>query len=140
MIAENETLKGVDLNYVARVVGVVKARANLSSDLWGLCHYFFESPKTYRENGLKKAWKPESAELMSELSRALGRFNDKSPEVLKMQFSQWAKERGLGVGKVIMPVRLALVGALEGADVFEIIHCIGKAEAIIRIKRLIDKA
>ena len=140
MIAENETLKGVDLNYVARVVGVVKARANLSSDLWGLCHYFFEPPKTYRENGLKKAWKPESAELMSELSRALGRFNDKSPEVLKMEFNQWAEERGLGVGRVIMPLRLALVGALEGADVFEIIHCIGKAEAIIRIKRLIDKA
>jgi glutamyl-tRNA synthetase len=55
MIAENEILKSVDPNYVALVVGLIKERANLSSDLWELCHYFFEAPKTYNEKGLKKS-------------------------------------------------------------------------------------
>ena len=140
MIAENEILKSVDPNYIALVVGLVKERANLSSDLWELCHYFFEAPKTYNEKGLKKAWKAESEGLMSALSAALDRFNDKSSETLKSEFSQWIEEQGFGFGKVMMPLRLALVGALEGADVFDIIHCIGKAEAIFRIKALIDKA
>ena len=140
MIAENEILKSVDPKYIALVVGLVKERANLSSDLWELCHYFFEAPKTYNEKGLKKAWKAESEGLMSALSAALDRFNDKSSETLKSEFSQWIEEQGFGFGKVMMPLRLALVGALEGADVFDIIHCIGKAEAIFRIKALIDKA
>ena len=140
MIAENEILKSVDSKYIALVVGLVKERANLRSDLWGLCHYFFEAPKTYNEKGLKKAWKAESEGLMSALSAALDRFNDKSSETLKSEFSQWIEEQGFGFGKVMMPLRLALVGALEGADVFDIIHCIGKAEAIFRINALIDKA
>ena len=130
----------MDPNYIALVVGLVKERANLSSDLWGLCHYFFEAPKTYNEKGLKKAWKAESEGLLSALSAALDRFNDKSSETLKSEFSRWIEEQGFGFGKVMMPLRLALVGALEGADVFDIIHCIGKAEAIFRIKALIDKA
>ena len=90
--------------------------------------------------GFKKAWKEESEGLMSALSAALDRFDDNSSETLKTEFSQWIEERGFGFGKVMMPLRLALVGALEGADVFDIIHCIGKAEAIFRIKALIDKA
>ena len=97
-------------------------------------------PKTYNEKGLKKAWKAESEGLMSALCTALDRFNEKSSEALKSDFSQWIEEQGVGFGKVMMPLRLALVGALEGADVFDIIHCIGKAEAIFRIKALIDKA
>jgi glutamyl-tRNA synthetase len=140
MIAENKILKSVDPNYVALVIGLIKERANLSSDLWGLCHYFFKAPKTYNEKGLKKAWKAESEGLMSALCTALDRFNEKSSEALKSDFSQWIEEQGVGFGKVMMPLRLALVGALEGADVFDIIHCIGKAETIFRIKTLIDKA
>jgi glutamyl-tRNA synthetase len=38
----------------------------------------------------------------------------------------------------MMPLRVALVGALEGADVFDIIYLIGKNEAIKRIQTLID--
>ena len=77
---------------------------------------------------------------MSALTTALDRFNDKSSEALKSEFSPWVEEQGVGFGKVMMPLRLALVGALEGADVFDIIHCIGKAETVFRIKTLIDKA
>ena len=38
----------------------------------------------------------------------------------------------------MMPLRVALVGALEGVDVFDIIFFIGKEEAIRRINRLIE--
>ena len=42
-------------------------------------------------------------------------------------------------GKVMMPLRLALVGALQGPDVFDIIYLIGKVETIKRIQALISK-
>ena len=47
-------------------------------------------------------------------------------------------ENGIGFGKVMMPLRVALVGALEGVDVFDIMFLIGKTEAIKRIQSLID--
>ena len=38
-----------------------------------------------------------------------------------------------------MPLRLAIVGALKGVDIFDIIHSIGKNETVSRIKRLKDQ-
>jgi glutamyl-tRNA synthetase len=38
----------------------------------------------------------------------------------------------------MMPLRVALVGALEGVDVFEIVFYIGKKETIGRINALIQ--
>ena len=38
-----------------------------------------------------------------------------------------------------MPLRLALVGALQGPDVFDIMYMIGKNETVKRIDNLIEK-
>ena len=38
----------------------------------------------------------------------------------------------------MMPLRLALVGALQGPDVFEIMFMIGKVETVERIEALIN--
>ena len=48
----------------------------------------------------------------------------------------WVEDSGVGFSKVMMPLRVALVGDLEGADIFEIIHFIGKDETIARIQHL----
>ena len=44
----------------------------------------------------------------------------------------------MGFGKVMQPLRLALVGAMQGPDVFEIIFMIGKTQSVERIKNLIE--
>ena len=38
----------------------------------------------------------------------------------------------------MMPLRLALVGALQGPDVFDIIFMIGKDETIRRLENIIN--
>ena len=50
----------------------------------------------------------------------------------------YKSENEISFGKVMMPLRVALVGALEGVDVFDIIFLIGKKEAVKRIQLLID--
>ncbi len=37
----------------------------------------------------------------------------------------------------MMPLRLALVGALQGPDVFDIMFMLGKTETVKRIKALV---
>ena len=123
-----------------RAIDLVKKRAVLSNDIWGLCYYFFESPKSYNENALKKAWKAESDGLMDSLCKALIAFDYSSVILLKGQIKGWVEDSGVSFGKIMMPLRIALVGNLEGADIFEIIHCIGKDETIARIQHLRDKA
>jgi len=76
---------------------------------------------------------------MSSFSEILIEFDDSSPESLKKDFECWVKTENLGFGSVVMPLRLAIVGALKGADIFDIIYSIGKNETVSRIKRLKDQ-
>lgn len=133
-------LSGIAPKYVELVVSIIKERADFVSEFWSLSHYFFRAPKNYDTKSLKKAWKEDSANLMLDLSESLKVFDAQSVSSWKQEVKQWAEQKGVGVGKVMMPLRIAVVGSLEGADLFEILLCIGKDEAAARIKKLIDKA
>jgi glutamyl-tRNA synthetase len=43
----------------------------------------------------------------------------------------------IGMGKVMQPVRLSLVGALKGPHLFDIVELIGKEETIKRLEKAI---
>ena len=133
-------LDGIDPKYVALVIGLIKERASLISEFWGLSHYFFVAPKSFDVKSLKKAWNKSSAELMRDLSKALKNFDGESVESLRKDVKLWIEQKGVGFGSVMMPFRVAIVGALEGVDLFEVLFCIGKNEAAARIKTLIDKS
>ena len=133
-------LDGIDPKYVALVIGLIKERASLISEFWGLSHYFFVAPKSFDVKSLKKAWKKSSADLMRDFSKALKNFDVESVESLRKDVNLWIEQKGVGFGSVMMPLRVAIVGALEGVDLFEVLFCIGKNEAAARIKTLIDKA
>jgi glutamyl-tRNA synthetase len=139
LASNHNELKSTNKDRIAHAVGLIKDRANLLTDLWPLSCYFFIAPLEYDEKGIKKAWKAESGKIMSLFSEILISFNDSSPESLKKDFEGWIKTEKLGFGSVVMPLRLAIVGALKGADIFDIIHSIGKNETVSRIKRLKDQ-
>ena len=49
----------------------------------------------------------------------------------------WMTTNEIGMGKVMQPLRLSLVGALKGPHLFDIIELIGKKETISRIEKAI---
>ena len=127
----------MDAGYIELVVGLIKERAQLVPELWQLGEYFFKAPNSYDEKSLKKAWKEDTEQLLSELVVVLENANDQSAITLKASVSDWIKNKNVGFGKVMMPLRVALVGSLQGVDVFDIVFCIGKKESIRRINTLI---
>ena len=76
---------------------------------------------------------------MLQLIAALETADDSSVEALQTAVKGWITQNEIGFGKIMMPLRVALVGALEGVDVFDIIYLIGKSETIKRIQTLIDQ-
>ncbi|MDR0228020.1 MAG: glutamate--tRNA ligase, partial [Flavobacteriaceae bacterium] len=51
----------------------------------------------------------------------------------------WINEQGIGMGKVMQPLRLSLVGAVKGPDLFDIIEMIGKDETVERLAIAVEK-
>ena len=137
-ISATPEIASMDPGYVELVVKHIKERATFPSEFWELSHYFFKAPENYAEAALKKVWKEHSKDLMLQLITQLETADDSSVEALQTAVKGWITENEIGFGKIMMPLRVALVGALEGADVFDIVFLIGKTETIKRIQALID--
>ena len=131
-------LKDIDVNYVAMAVGMIKERATFITDFWDLSSFFFEAPKSYDEKSFAKIMTNDARELMSELSDVITRTADFTVENLQTDVKAWIAKKEVSFGKVMQPLRLALVGAMQGPDVFEIMFMIGKAETVQRIDYLVQ--
>ena len=123
---------------VMRIVSLLKERATFVSDLWEQGSFFFEAPKTYDEKAAEKAFKPETPELLQKVISILNTSEDFSAEKLSEEVKDWITSENIGFGKVMMPLRLALVGEMKGPEVFDILSILGRGESISRIEKAID--
>ncbi|EDP69517.1 glutamyl-tRNA synthetase [Flavobacteriales bacterium ALC-1] len=130
-------LADIDVNYIALVVGLVKERATFIVDFWNLSHFFFASPTSYDEKASKKALKEDTADILNKVIELVNTTEDFKVENLQANIKGWITDSDIGFGKVMMPLRLALVGALQGPDVFDIMFLIGKEETVKRIRALV---
>ena len=132
--------KGIykDLVFIKKIISFIKERAVFVSDFWGLSSFFFETPQKYDEKASKKNWKMGTTELMNELIEIISNIQGFSSENIEKIIKEWITTKEVGFGKVMQPLRLSLVGALQGPHLFDIIEIIGKEETIKRLKNAID--
>ncbi|MDP5105488.1 MAG: glutamate--tRNA ligase [Polaribacter sp.] len=131
--------KGIskDKEFVQKVVSSIKERAVFVTDFWDLSSFFFETPTEFDEKAANKNWKPETAQLMQELAQVISNVEDFSSANTEKEIKEWITAKEIGFGKVMQPLRLALVGKLAGPHLFDIIAMIGKVETINRIENAI---
>ncbi len=134
---EQAELANIDSEYIALVVGLIKERATFVSDFWDLSHFFFVAPTSYDEKASKKALKEDTKDIMTQVISIINTIEDFTVENLQTNIKGWITSNEIGFGKVMMPLRLALVGALQGPDVFDIMHMIGKNETVKRIENIV---
>jgi glutamyl-tRNA synthetase len=126
----------VDNHKLIKIVSFIKERANFVSEFWDLSDYFFISPTSYDEKASKN-WKEETPALMQELISVLENIGDFTSVNIEIIVKDWMTKNEIGMGKVMQPFRLSLVGALKGPHLFDIVEMIGKAETIKRIEKAI---
>ncbi len=137
-------LKNSDLNLsieddrLLKIIHLMKERATFPKDIYENGKFFFEAPTSYDEKASKKAWNDETTALLTGFSESLQSINDFTSENIKQSLHDFAENRGVGMGKVMMPLRLALVGELKGPDVPDILELVGKQESIARISNAIN--
>lgn len=119
-----------------KIVSLVKERANFVTELWDLADYFFVAPTYYDEKAAKN-WAAETPELMKQVVEQLQNIEDFSSLNIETLLKDWMTTNEIGMGKVMQPLRLSLVGALKGPHLFDIIEVIGKKETISRIEKAI---
>lgn len=121
---------------LTRIVSLIKERAHFVAEFWELADYFFVPPTTYDEKASKN-WKEETPGLMQQLIAELNPIEDFTSVTIETTVKEWMTQNEIGMGKVMQPFRLSLVGALKGPHLFDIVELIGKEETIKRLEQAI---
>jgi glutamyl-tRNA synthetase len=118
------------------IVSLVKERVNFVSEFWEMSDFFFQAPTSYDEKASKN-WKEETPILMNQLIVVLNSIENFCSLNIETIVKDWMTQNDIGMGKVMQPFRLSLVGALKGPHLFDIVELIGKEETTKRLEKAI---
>lgn len=123
-----------DVQKAEAAVAAMKERATFVNDLWDLCHFFFIAPKEFNEKDVQKRWKPEAPAMLTDLHAFLQTLDTfDNAEQTEATVKAWCEEKGYGLGNVMNPFRLTLVGEMRGPQMFAITQILGKDEVLRRL-------
>ncbi|AOW08778.1 glutamate--tRNA ligase [Flavobacterium gilvum] len=137
ILAEKNIAEKYSLAELTRIVSLIKDRAHFVSEFWEMSDFFFTAPTSYDEKASKN-WKAETPTLMQELISVIEEISDFTSLNIETIVKDWMTKNEIGMGKVMQPFRLSLVGALKGPHLFDIVEVIGKQETITRIQKAIE--
>jgi len=90
---------------------------------------------TYDEAIVRKAWSspPEALEIIQAARATVARAEGWVPEAIEQSLRAAAESRGVGVGKVLGPVRMALTGSASSPSISEVMRILGRDESLARL-------
>ena len=112
---------------------MVRPRVVLLDDLWITLKVFFEAPDEYNPKATKKVWKENTSTLLQAVANRLVNEDDLKADDCKAILQTIATDAGTGIGALMGPLRLVLVGSLTGPDLLQLIHTLGARVVIDRI-------
>lgn len=119
--------------FIESVVGLIKERTSFVSEMWDQSDFFFNRPEEYNAKAVKKRWKADSYDHMSQIRKVIEDINDFTSENTEEVIKAWIEEQGYGMGIIMNALRLIVVGALKGPHLFDIMALIGQEETLERI-------
>ncbi len=128
-----------DDNFVATVCEQLKERATFVKEMWEEGKYYFVAPASYDEKTIRKKWKEDTPNLLSEFKNRIEAILDFSSENIEKEFKSYLEEKELGMGKLLPAFRVSLTGLAMGPSLFDIAFLLGKEETIKRIETALEK-
>jgi len=132
LILEKQEVSASD-EFNLKVIELIKERANFIKDIYTQGEFFYTAPSNYDEKAVSKAWKEDTKDLLTEFSEELNALFSFDHTNIHEKIQAFVNQKAIGFGRLMMPVRLALVGSLQGPDVPLIMELLGKEEVLKRL-------
>lgn len=138
-IVESKGYQVPGTGFLERVVRLVKERVNFVHEIWDQASFFFAAPDSYDEKTVKKRWKDNTGTLLGDVLKVIIATESFARDVIHDSVAGYLEKNGIGMGQVMIGMRICLVGSGTGPDLFTIMEMIGKEETVARIERGIQK-
>ncbi|HEX5856062.1 MAG TPA: glutamate--tRNA ligase [Thermoanaerobaculia bacterium] len=118
---------------LTRAIALHRSRARTLAELAHALAIYGDDTVHFDEAGMKKWGKPESALLLRTLAERLSAVEPFSHAALEEAARALAAEKGIRLGDLAQPARLALTGVLASPPLFEMIEVLGKETTLRRL-------
>lgn len=129
---------GRDEEYDARVVELFLPRISKLGSLPEETSYMYADPESYDEKTVSKKWKGDAGAVVLDFRDKVEAVETFTAGALHDIVSGIVEQRGVGFGKVVAPIRLAVTGVAGGPGLFEIMELIGKEATTRRLGRAVE--
>jgi glutamyl-tRNA synthetase len=122
-----------------RVIDLLKERARLYRDFPEVGSWFFQAPAAYAEESVALRWKDpaETRRRLAAVLKALNGLRDWTEGAIERTVRSVAEREGVGAGKFIHAIRVALTGIHTGPGLFELMTVLDREEVVARMERAI---
>ena len=124
-------------NYLTEVVAAHVKRTETLVELASMIQYLFTTEIEMDETAKEKQLTPVSKPVLEELVRVLSAVENWQPEVLDAAVKEVTTNLEVGMGKVGMPLRTAIVGRTNSPNLDETLYLVGKERTLERLTKAI---
>ncbi|MCG3722710.1 glutamate--tRNA ligase [Vibrio cincinnatiensis] len=135
------TQQGMDKNQgpaMADIVRLVGERCHTLVELAEQSRYFYQDFSEFEANAAKKHLRGVAKEPLALALSKIEALTEWSVEALHQVIADVCEELEIGMGKIGMPLRVAVTGGGQSPSVDAVMHLIGKERVVKRIQMALD--
>ena len=125
--------------YILDVIGLVKERAVFESDILEEGAPFFTDEVNFNIKAVDKKWKTELVPNLVLLCNQFFEIEEFISSNIEACFHDYLKSSGIGFGKIMPIMRIAITGNLAGPSMFDSLELLGKEKMKQRVTFAIEK-
>ncbi|MCP9439861.1 MAG: glutamate--tRNA ligase [Nitrospira sp.] len=135
-----EQVKEVSAEWLAQVVILVRERTKTLVEMVEWVKPYFGRSVTYDEEAAKKFLTPDVAPVLGRLLERFSALPTFSKSEWEESFKQFVQEKGMKMGQLAQPVRVALTGRSASPGLFEVMEVLGRERILWRLQQGVERA
>jgi glutamyl-tRNA synthetase len=129
-----------DGRWLEKMIATLRERAKTLVELIDMARYYLDDQITYDEKAAAKFLTPAAADSMIVLGAKLAALVEFTEANIEQAFATTLEERGLKMGDLAQPVRVALTGSTVSPGIHDVIAVLGKDRSVARLKQAVARA
>jgi glutamyl-tRNA synthetase len=136
---EQAGIRAADDAQLEAIVLSQRERAKTVREMAVNSEFFFRPPTAYDEKAVRKHVTSESLALLAEAAKDLLRLPDWSAQAVHDVISAIAAAKGISLGKLAQPIRLAVCGGTVSPPIDATLGILGKEESLARLAAALSR-
>jgi glutamyl-tRNA synthetase len=128
-----------DRKWLAQMLRTLTERAKTLVELVDMGRFYLTDDIQIDEKAAKKFLTAEAMELLRRLTQKFIGLDDFSEPAIEKAFIEILQEKGLSLGKLAQPVRVALTGSTVSPGIYEVIAVLGKERTLRRLNAALER-